>query len=69
VPLVFVHGFPLSRGAWQKQIDALRSSLRVIAPDLPGCGESDALLVAVIALVITFVLAAYLNRQRSAVGG
>ena len=42
VPLLFVHGFPLSRGAWQKQIDALRSSYRVIAPDLRGFGESQA---------------------------
>jgi 3-oxoadipate enol-lactonase len=42
VPLVFVHGFPLSRGTWQKQIDAFRSSHRVIAPDLPGFGESGA---------------------------
>ena len=39
-PLLFVHGFPLSCGAWQKQIDALRSSYRVIAPDLRGFGES-----------------------------
>jgi 3-oxoadipate enol-lactonase len=42
VPLLFVHGFPLSRGAWQKQIDAFRSSYRVIAPDLRGFGESQA---------------------------
>jgi 3-oxoadipate enol-lactonase len=42
VPLLFVHGFPLSRGTWQKQIDALRSSYRVIAPDLRGFGESQA---------------------------
>jgi 3-oxoadipate enol-lactonase len=42
VPLLFVHGFPLSRGAWQKQIDTLRSSYRVIAPDLRGFGESEA---------------------------
>lgn len=42
VPVLFVHGFPLSRGAWQKQVDALRSSYRVIAPDLRGFGESDA---------------------------
>ena len=41
VPLLFVHGFPLSRGAWQKQIDTLRSSYRVIAPDLRGFGESE----------------------------
>ena len=32
VPLLFVHGFPLSRGVWQKQLEALRSSYRVIAP-------------------------------------
>ena len=42
VPLLFVHGFPLSRGAWQNQLDALRSSYRVIAPDLRGFGESEA---------------------------
>jgi 3-oxoadipate enol-lactonase len=41
LPLVFLHGFPLSRGAWQKQIDAFRSSYRVIAPDLRGFGDSD----------------------------
>ena len=41
LPLVFVHGFPLSRGTWQSQVDALRSSNRVIAPDLRGFGESD----------------------------
>jgi pimeloyl-ACP methyl ester carboxylesterase len=40
MPLVFVHGFPLSRGAWQKQVEMLRSSYRVIAPDLRGLGES-----------------------------
>jgi 3-oxoadipate enol-lactonase len=41
LPLVFVHGFPLGRGAWQQQLDALRSSHRVIAPDLRGFGDSD----------------------------
>src|SRR5207245_2776748 len=41
-PLVAMHGFPLSRGAWQKQVDALKSSYRVIAPDLRGLGESEA---------------------------
>ncbi len=40
VPLLFVHGFPLSRGAWQKQVDAFASSHHVIAPDLTGFGES-----------------------------
>lgn len=41
LPLLFVHGFPLSRGAWQKQLEALRSSYRVLAPDLRGFGESE----------------------------
>jgi pimeloyl-ACP methyl ester carboxylesterase len=39
-PLVFVHGFPLSRGVWRKQIDAFRASHRAIALDLRGFGES-----------------------------
>jgi len=39
-PLVFLHGFPFSRSSWQKQIDAFRSSYRVIAPDLCGFGVS-----------------------------
>lgn len=42
VPLVFVHGFPLSSAAWQKQIDAFRTSHRVIALDLRGFGGSAA---------------------------
>ena len=40
LPLVFLHGFPLSRGAWREQIDAFRASYRVIAPDLRGVGDS-----------------------------
>lgn len=40
-PLVFLHGFPFGRGAWQKQVDGLRTSYRVIAPDLRGFGESE----------------------------
>ena len=39
--LVFLHGFPLSRGAWQKQVDAFASSHRVIVPDLRGFGDSE----------------------------
>ena len=38
--LFFVHGFPLSRGAWSKQVEAFKASYRVIAPDLRGFGES-----------------------------
>ncbi|MDP1832101.1 MAG: alpha/beta fold hydrolase [Geothrix sp.] len=39
-PLLFVHGFPLSRGTWEKQVMAFRPDHRVIAPDLRGLGES-----------------------------
>ncbi len=41
-PLVFLHGFPFTRQVWQKQVEALRSFYRVIAPDLRGFGESEA---------------------------
>ncbi len=40
VPVVLLHGFPLSRRMWDAQIAALRSSCRVIAVDLRGFGES-----------------------------
>jgi pimeloyl-ACP methyl ester carboxylesterase len=40
-PILFVHGFPLSRAIWQPQIEALAKSFRVIAPDLRGHGESE----------------------------
>jgi pimeloyl-ACP methyl ester carboxylesterase len=39
--LLFVHGFPLCRGAWQKQVAAFSSEHRVLAPDLRGLGESQ----------------------------
>jgi len=39
-PVLFVHAFPLDRRVWQTQIAALADSHRVIAPDLPGFGES-----------------------------
>ncbi len=41
-PILFVHGFPLSRAIWQPQIEALLKNYRVIAPDLRGHGESSA---------------------------
>lgn len=40
VPLLLLHAFPLSRRMWQPQIDALAGSCRLLAPDLPGFGES-----------------------------
>jgi pimeloyl-ACP methyl ester carboxylesterase len=41
-PLVFLHGFPFCRGIWSPQVEAFKSRYRVIAPDLPGFGESEA---------------------------
>jgi 3-oxoadipate enol-lactonase len=40
MPIVLVHGFPLDSRMWQSQIDDLSNSHRVIAPDLPGFGQS-----------------------------
>jgi pimeloyl-ACP methyl ester carboxylesterase len=42
LPILFVHGFPLSRAIWQPQMEALSKKFRVIAMDLRGHGESDA---------------------------
>jgi len=42
LPLVLVHGFPFDRRVWSKQVDAFQGSCRVIAPDLRGFGESEA---------------------------
>ncbi len=36
--IVLIHGARLTRAMWQPQIDALSTSFRVIAPDLPGHG-------------------------------
>jgi len=39
--VVLLHGFPLSRRMWRPQVEALAAAgYRVIAPDLPGFGES-----------------------------
>ena len=40
LPLLFIHGFPLNRRAWSKQVEAFKSRYRVIVPDLRGFGES-----------------------------
>ncbi len=40
--LVLLHAFPLHAGMWAPQLDALSSGRRVVAPDLPGFGGSDA---------------------------
>jgi pimeloyl-ACP methyl ester carboxylesterase len=39
-PLLLIHGFPLNLEMWRPQIETLSSSLKVIAPDLRGHGQS-----------------------------
>ncbi len=40
-PFVLLHAFPLNRGMWQPQIEALTArNFRTITPDLRGFGES-----------------------------
>jgi len=38
--IVFLHGHPFSRAMWASQVEALSDAFRVVAPDLPGYGES-----------------------------
>ena len=39
--IIFLHGFPENWRTWRKQIDHFSAHCRVIAPDLPGYGESS----------------------------
>ena len=41
-PLVLLHGLGGTRQTWNRMIDALAATHTVIAPDLPGHGDSDA---------------------------
>jgi 3-oxoadipate enol-lactonase len=38
--LVLIHGHPFSRRMWHGQLDELSDTFRVVAPDLPGYGDS-----------------------------
>lgn len=40
VPIIFLHGFPFDKSMWQRQLDALKSSHRVIAYDIRGFGAT-----------------------------
>lgn len=40
-PLVLVHGFGADKDNWNRLARQLRGRFRIIAPDLPGYGESD----------------------------
>ncbi|WP_291125166.1 alpha/beta fold hydrolase [Flavobacterium sp. UBA6031] len=39
--LIFIHGFPLNKSMWNKQVEVLKEDYRVIAYDIRGHGESD----------------------------
>lgn len=41
LPLVFIHGYPLSRRLWAAQVEALSAFALVMAVDLRGHGDSD----------------------------
>lgn len=43
VPLVLLHGFPHDRSLWRPQLAAAPPGVCVVAPDLPGFGESASL--------------------------
>lgn len=42
-PILFIHGYPLSRMLWEPQLTGLADIARVLVPDLPGHGESQAI--------------------------
>jgi 3-oxoadipate enol-lactonase len=42
--LLLVHGFPFDHSMWTHQMEALKQDYRVIAPDLRGHGQSEAIL-------------------------
>ena len=39
--IIFIHGFPLNKSMWDKQMEALLVNHRVIAYDIRGHGDSD----------------------------
>jgi pimeloyl-ACP methyl ester carboxylesterase len=41
LPLILIHGYPLSRRIWQPQMEGLAPSAHTIAPDLRGHGDSE----------------------------
>lgn len=42
IPILMVHGFALDQRMWHHQIDTFSQEYRVIAIDVPGCGNSSA---------------------------
>ncbi|HEY9220712.1 MAG TPA: alpha/beta fold hydrolase [Lutibacter sp.] len=39
--IIFIHGFPLNKSMWDKQVKALKDDYRVIAYDIRGHGNSE----------------------------
>ena len=39
--IIFVHGFPLDKSMWKKQVEALETNYRVITYDIRGHGNSE----------------------------
>jgi len=39
--IIFIHGFPLNKSMWNKQMEALKDNYRVIAYDIRGHGKTD----------------------------
>jgi 3-oxoadipate enol-lactonase len=39
--IIFIHGFPLNKTMWDKQVDALKEDYRVISYDIRGHGDSE----------------------------
>lgn len=40
IPIVFLHGFPFDKTMWEKQIEFLKTTYRLIACDIRGFGKS-----------------------------
>jgi len=39
--IIFIHGFPLNKAMWNKQVEEFKENYRVIAYDIRGHGNSD----------------------------
>jgi len=39
--IIFIHGFPLNKLMWEKQIEILKENYRVIVYDIRGHGNTD----------------------------
>lgn len=42
MPVLMLHGFPFDHRIWRTQVEALKSTYRLITPDLRGHGQSSA---------------------------